>query len=157
MVHTPLPSAFALVATDLTGIKPKGALAQLAMAGRMRSIDSDAQSWNAIIVPVSSTAKFEADKKLHRSGDEGDGNEGGGEGEDGGASQPAVAPQDDSSTIDAAEDGIEFRQAFVVTVGSTGSYSFPPTTIEPLDFPGDTLVSSAGQFEVGGPSPCRAR
>jgi hypothetical protein len=149
MIHTPLPSAFSLVANDMTGIKPKGALAQLAMAGRMRSVDSDAQSWNAIIVPVSTATKFEADKKLHKGGGEGDG---------GGSDQPAVGPQaDDAAAIDAAEDGIEFRQAFVATVGSTGTYSFPPMTVEPLDFPGDTLMSSAGRFEVGGPSPCRSR
>jgi uncharacterized protein YfaS (alpha-2-macroglobulin family) len=164
MVHTPLPSAFSLVAADMTGIKPTGDLAGLAMAGRVRSVDSDPQSWNAIIVPVSTTPKFEADRKLHKSSDDGEESEGSDEGEGSDESegsddsQSAVGPQgDDSSVIDAAEDGIEFRQAFVATVGSTGSYSFPPTTIEPLDFPSDTLVSGTGRFEVGGPSPCRPR
>lgn len=52
----------------------------------------------------------------------------------------------------AAEDAPEVRQAFVVSVSSAGTFLFPSTTIDPLDFPGNTLLSQAAQLEVDIPA-----
>ena len=52
----------------------------------------------------------------------------------------------------AADDGLEFRQAFVVSVSSAGTFLFPSTTIDPLDFPGNTLLSQAARLEVDIPA-----
>lgn len=50
------------------------------------------------------------------------------------------------------DDGLEFRQAFVVSVSSAGTFLFPSTTIDPLDFPGNTLLSQAARLEVDIPA-----
>ncbi|MBO6900497.1 MAG: hypothetical protein JJ864_04045 [Rhizobiaceae bacterium] len=52
----------------------------------------------------------------------------------------------------AADDAPEVRQAFVVSVSSAGTFLFPATTIDPLDFPGNTLLSQAARLEVGIPA-----
>ncbi|GAB5504909.1 MAG: alpha-2-macroglobulin [Rhizobiaceae bacterium] len=53
---------------------------------------------------------------------------------------------------EAADDGLEFRQAFVVSVSSAGTFLFPATTVDPLDFPGNTLLSQAARLEVDIPA-----
>jgi hypothetical protein len=118
-VEALLPSAFTLVSPDLTSVTPRGELQRLTMAGNVRAIQSDRQSWRAIIVPASSAA--------------------------------IEAPE---SEAEAAEDGegIEFRQAFVASVSAAGTFLFPATTIDPLDFPGNTLLSRQATLEVDIPA-----
>jgi hypothetical protein len=129
VVEAPLPSALTLVSDDLSGIKPKGDLAKVTMAGNLRSVSSHPQGWRAVIVPQSSQG-VATHEESEQDGEPQEGQEGEG-------------PQ--------AEAGVEFRQAFVVSVASAGSFLFPSTTLDPLDFPGNTLLSRTETLKVGIP------
>jgi hypothetical protein len=135
VVEALLPSALSLVSEDLSGIKLKGDLAKVVLAGNLRSVTSHPQGWRAIIVPQSTDGVVAHDQSAPG---------GGGEVEEDG--QPSDAPP-----LAPAEPGIEFRQAMVVSVVSAGSYLFPATTIDPLDFPGNTLLSQSEKLEVTAP------
>jgi uncharacterized protein YfaS (alpha-2-macroglobulin family) len=114
VVQATLPSALTLTGDDISGVRLRGDLDGFRPVGNLRSVETGIQAWSGIIVPVTSNAVTS-----HSDGD--------GEGE-----AEAEAP---------VADGIEFRQAFVATVTAAGSFRFPPITVDPLDHPGDTLLS----------------
>lgn len=68
------------------------------------------------------------------------------------ATSSALQIPEEAGAEPEAEEGIEFRQAFVVSVSAAGSFLFPSTTIDPLDFPGNTLLSQAATLEVDIPA-----
>lgn len=122
-VDVTLPSAFALVAEDTSGISAEGDFGKLDPVGNIRSIGYDSQNWKAIVIPSSSEAVMthDADEQLE------------------------LSPATDT----------EIRIAFVVSVVASGKFVFPSIAIDPLDFPGDTLLSSRWEFDVTTPSNAR--
>jgi len=133
VVDAQLPSGLTLISEDVSGIKPKGDFARLTMVGNVRSVESHAQEWNAIIVPRSSQGVTAHEQ---------------GEGEQPDDQSDAQADDQSDDQSDIGEPGIEFRQAFVVTVTAAGSFLFPAIAVDPLDFPGDTLLSQQMRLEV---------
>ncbi|MER8842834.1 hypothetical protein NKH86_29855 [Mesorhizobium sp. M0913] len=144
VVEAELPSALTLVGEDISSIKPKGDLARVTMVGNMRSVESHAQGWKATIVPQSSQAVL-----VHDEANSQDDEDEGGAGEREEAAVPDSGQAAPGST--AGEPGIEFRQAFIVTVTAAGSFLFPATSIDPLDFPGNTLLGQQLRLEVAVP------
>ena len=147
VVEALLPSAFTVVSPDLAGVKAKGELAKLAMSGNVRSLESHEQEWKAIIVPLS-TQGITAPQQLDNG--ESEGEEPNGDQADG----PQVDDAGDAEQQQ-GEPAIEFRQGFLVSVSAAGTFLFPPTTIDPLDFPGNTLLSRRATLEVDVPGAAR--
>ena len=148
MVEAPLPSAFTLAASDLKGIDLKGDLAKLEMVGNPRSVEMHPQGWRAILLPKSTEAVV-AHRPPGQSSEEEAESE---EGEEGEATEGAAEGEE---LLVAGDEQIEFRQGFVITVSAAGSFLFPPTTVEPLDFPGNTLISRQARFAVSASGPQR--
>ncbi|ESZ62462.1 hypothetical protein X728_11490 [Mesorhizobium sp. L103C120A0] len=159
MLEALLPSAFTMVSPDLSGIVLNGDLRKLEMLGSVRSMDAQPQGWKSIVVPdlgkptVGQDAP--ADDAAADDADESEVEEDG---------EAAAGPEQDGADISGSEtevapevapNTIVLRQGFIVSVAAAGSFLFPPTTIERLDLPGDTLISQQLRFEVDGPGTAR--
>lgn len=57
----------------------------------------------------------------------------------------------DSGESDFSDDDIVFRQAFVVALITAGTFQFPAMTIDPLEFPYNTVVGRQAEFTVAVP------
>jgi uncharacterized protein YfaS (alpha-2-macroglobulin family) len=146
VVEAMLPSGMSIASSDLAGLKAVGEFGRLKMIGTPRSIETGTQGWRAILVPKSNNAVM-----THGSFSDDEG-EGSGEGNGDAAAPAEGANGAGAAADDPADADVEFRQAFMVTVSASGSFLFPASTIDPLDFPGNTLVSDQMKFEVPAPN-----
>lgn len=130
-----LPSSFQILSEDVFGsgtFALTGALARLKPRGDLRSVETRADRWVAMIVPESrkgaATPAGDADA----------------------APRPAPTPAPKPAAT--PEDDVEFRQAYLARVAMAGRFTVPPLTLEAPTPPIRSLRSPAASLQVDLPS-----